>query len=535
MLFNSLEFILVFLPVTLTGFFLLGTRGHQRAATGWVVLVSLIFYGYWDPGEHLLSDPWRWWPLTLICVSTIFNFLVGQRLLAHPSRLLLGLGVAVNIATIGYFKYTRFFADEIAAALGLDLDVGQIVLPLGISFFIFQKIAYLVDAYRGEIRAGGFLSFALFVAFFPQLIAGPIVHHSEVIPQFGQKSTYRPNLDNISLGISIFVLGLAKKTVLADSIAIYATPVFQAAQAGADPTLFEAWGGALAYTFQLYFDFAGYSDMAIGLALMFNIRLPINFNSPYKATNVIDFWRRWHITLSRFLRDYLYIPLGGNRQGVSRRYRNLLLTMLLGGLWHGAGWTFIVWGGLHGGYLVINHLWHELRRRLGHDLSRSTWLGRVIGRTITFLAVVVAWVFFRADDFDAASRILAGMIGLNGVQLPASYYGLFGPLAPTLESLGWVFRDADGFHFGGMNQMVLLTALGAIAFLLPNSHEWTGYLAPNRDISRAAEPTLTERIVALIPLWRPTLAYGSLIGAMLCYCLLAAFAETPSEFLYFQF
>jgi D-alanyl-lipoteichoic acid acyltransferase DltB (MBOAT superfamily) len=360
MLFNSLEFILGFLPITLTGFFLLGSRGYQRAAIGWVVLTSLFFYGYWDPGEHRLADPWRWWPLTLICVSTIFNFLVGQRLLAHPSKLLLAFGLAVNVATIGYFKYTLFFAEEIAARFGLALEVGQIVLPLGISFFIFQKIAYLVDAYRGEVRAGGFLSFALFVSFFPQLIAGPIVHHSEVIPQFGQKSTYRPNLDNLSRGIGIFVLGLAKKTVLADTIATYATPVFRAAQAGAEPTLFEAWGGALAYTFQLYFDFAGYSDMAIGLALMFNIRLPINFNSPYKATNIIDFWRRWHITLSRFLRDYLYIPLGGNRHGVARRYGNLMLTMLLGGLWHGAGWTFIVWGGLHGMFLFMNHFWHDL-------------------------------------------------------------------------------------------------------------------------------------------------------------------------------
>ena len=301
------------------------------------------------------------------------------------------------------------------------------MLPLGISFFTFQKIAYLVDAYRGEVRAGGFLSFALFVTFFPQLIAGPIVHHSEVIPQFGQKSTYRPNLDNLSMGIGIFVLGLAKKTVLADSIATYATPVFRAAQAGADPTLFEAWGGALAYTFQLYFDFSGYSDMAIGLALMFNIRLPINFNSPYKATNIIDFWRRWHITLSRFLRDYLYIPLGGNRHGVARRYANLMLTMLLGGLWHGAGWTFIVWGGLHGIFLVINHFWHALGVGSATTSGARPGSDGSAARTITFLAVMVAWVFFRAEDFDAATRILAGMAGLNGVQLPASYHGAARP------------------------------------------------------------------------------------------------------------
>ena len=275
--------------------------------------------------------------------------------------------------------------------------------------------------------------------------------------------------------------------------------------------------------------------MAIGLALMFNIRLPINFNSPYKATNIIDFWRRWHITLSRFLRDYLYIPLGGNRHGVARRYGNLMLTMLLGGLWHGAGWTFVVWGGLHGMFLVINHFWHALRLRLGHDLQRSTWLGRVTGRTITFLAVMVAWVFFRAEDFDAASRILAGMAGLNGVQLPASYHGLFGPLAPALKALGWAFQDTDGFHFGGVKQTALLVAPVRWRSSCRTRRSGWAISHPTRPTIRAAGPTLTERIVAWLPLWRPTLAWGSLMGAVLCYCLLAAFAETPSEFLYFQF
>jgi D-alanyl-lipoteichoic acid acyltransferase DltB (MBOAT superfamily) len=430
------------------------------------------------------------------------------------------------------FKYAGFFANDIAR---LSVDLSYILLPLGISFFTFQQIAYLVDAYRREVPREGFINYSLFVTFFPQLIAGPIVHHSETIPQFARAETYRPDLDHLALGISVFVIGLAKKVILADGIAVYATPVFAAAQAGGDPTLFEAWGGALAYTFQLYFDFAGYSDMAIGLGLMFNIRLPLNFNSPYKAVNIIDFWRRWHITLSRFLRDYLYIPLGGSRLGPSRRYTNLMITMLLGGLWHGAGWTFVIWGGLHGIYLVINHAWHALRRALGHDLSRSTFAGRVLARTVTFLAVVVAWVFFRAEGFDAASRILAGMIGLNGVQLPASYYGLFGPLAPTLDALGWVFRDSDGFHFGGIGMVVFLAALFGVVFLLPNTQEWTGYVAPNAERDHGPESSLFGRLAAALPRWRPTLVHGSLLGVVLCWCLLAAFAQTPSEFLYFQF
>ena len=532
MLFNSLEFILAFVPITLLGFYLLGERGHERAAVVWVVLASLFFYAWWDPGEHQPTDPWRWWPLGLICSSVVLNYLVGQQLLARPSKAGLAAGVAVNLASIGFFKYAGFFVNDVAR---LSFDLSYVLLPLAISFFTFQQIAYLVDAYRGAVRGEGFVNYALFVTFFPQLIAGPIVHHSETIPQFARRETYRANLDNLSLGISIFVIGLAKKVVLADGIATYATPVFAAAQAGADPTLFEAWGGALAYTFQLYFDFAGYSDMAIGLGLMFNIRLPINFDSPYKAVNIVDFWRRWHITLSRFLRDYLYIPLGGSRLGPSRRYTNLMITMLLGGLWHGAAWTFVIWGGLHGVYLVINHAWHGLRRRLGHDLSRSTWLGRVAARSITFLAVVVAWVYFRAEDFDAANRILAGMLGLNGVQLPASYHGLLGPLAPTLDALGWVFQDADGFHFHGVNQVIFLLALFGVAFLLPNTQEWTGYIAPNADRAPAAAPSLFGRLAAALPRWRPNLVHGSLLGAVLCWCLLAAFAQTPSEFLYFQF
>jgi len=536
MLFNSLEFILAFVPVTLLGYYLLGERGYRRAAIVWLIGCSLFFYGWWNPGDHRPTELWRWWPLALICSSVVVNYLIGSRLLRQPSKLLLGLGVAANLGAIGYFKYAGFFANEVFGPVaGVDFNLGHIVLPLAISFFTFQQIAYLVDAYRGYVRAEGFVNYAIFVTFFPQLIAGPIVHHSETIPQFARREAFRPNLDHISLGLGIFVIGLAKKVVLADGIATYATPVFAAAQAGADPTLFEAWGGALSYTFQLYFDFSGYSDMAIGLGLMFNIRLPLNFNSPYKAVNIIDFWRRWHITLSRFLRDYLYIPLGGNRHGPNRRYVNLMLTMLLGGLWHGAGWTFVAWGGLHGLYLVINHLWHGLRRRLGHDLSHSTWLGRVTARTVTFLAVVVAWVFFRAESFDAAQRILAGMIGLNGVQLPASYYGLFGPLAPTLESLGWVFMDAPGFHFGGVNQVIFLLALFGIAFLLPNTQEWTGYVAPNAERARGEELSLFGRLAAALPRWRPNLVQGSAIGIVLCWCLLSAFAQTPSEFLYFQF
>jgi alginate O-acetyltransferase complex protein AlgI len=522
MLFNSLEFILAFLPVTLIGFFLLGGRDNPRLALGWLTAASLFFYGWWNPAY-----------LVLIVSSIVFNYMVGQRLMAAPSRGWLTFGVAANLASIGYFKYAGFLTANLEEASGLDIALGHIVLPLAISFFTFQQIAYLVDAYRGEVKDEGFVNYALFVTFFPQLIAGPIVHHSETMPQFAQRGTYRLDLDNLAVGLSIFSIGLFKKVVLADGIAAHATPVFDAAGAGYDPTLFEAWGGALSYTFQLYFDFSGYSDMAIGLARMFNIRLPINFDSPYKAVNIIDFWRRWHITLSRFLRDYLYIPLGGSRHGVPRRYSNLMITMLLGGLWHGAGWTFVVWGGLHGVYLVINHAWHAVRQRLGHDLRRSSLIGRIGARTVTFLAVVVAWVFFRAESFDSAGRILAGMVGLNGVWLPGPYIRLFGPFGPTLEALGWRFETFDGLLFGGTTQVAFLLVLGFIAFLLPNTQQWVGYVT--RDRSDAEVRSFVQRLVAVIPSWRPTVVHGSIIGLALCYCLLSIFAETPSEFLYFQF
>jgi len=264
------------------------------------------------------------------------------------------------------------------------------VLPLGISFFTFQKIALLADAYEGKIQSLNFLDYALFVLFFPQLIAGPIVHHSEAMSQFQTRGPVQASV--IAMGLTIFAIGLANKVLLADSLAVYATPQFDAAAAGAPLSFLAAWSGALAYTLQLYFDFSGYTDMAIGAALLFGVRLPLNFNSPYKARNIIDFWRRWHMTLSRFLRDYLYIPLGGNRHGKLSRYLNLFITMLFGGLWHGAGWTFIFWGALHGFYLAINHGWEALLARFGAGDVNPGGARRLGAQVVTFLAVVVGWV-----------------------------------------------------------------------------------------------------------------------------------------------
>jgi D-alanyl-lipoteichoic acid acyltransferase DltB (MBOAT superfamily) len=403
---------------------------------------------------------------------------------------------------LGTFKYAGFFAVNANALAGLALPVPHIVLPLGISFFTFTQIAYLVDAYRKEVREYRFVHYSLFVTFFPHLLAGPVLHHAEVMPQFARAESFRFIPENFAVGLTIFAIGLFKKVVLADGIAEFATPVFDAAAHGATLTFLAAWGGALSYTFQLYFDFSGYSDMAVGLARLFGIVFPANFNSPYKATSIIDFWRRWHMTLSRFLRDYLYIPLGGGRCNPLRRDANLMATMLLGGLWHGAGWTFVIWGGLHGLYLVLNHVWRALSRRwlTGYPLPPA--LGRVLAQLLTFVAVVFAWVFFRAESFSAAQAMLQGMAGLNGISKADPYY--FG--APQVKGLLIMFLVAWGLP----NAQQLLRRYRPVILTYPDE---------------ASESTRLS--------WRPSAAWALLTAVL----LLAAVVNLThvSEFLYYQF
>jgi len=407
MLFNSYAFIFFYLPVVLLGFFWLGKKNHAYAA-GWLALSSLFFYGYWNPAY-----------IGLLLCSIICNYAFGvwiakagfrvQDLGVGKKRLLI-VAIAANLALLCYYKYANFFIVNVNDFAGTQWSLGEIFLPLGISFFTFTQIAFLVDTYRGEAKEYNFVHYVLFVTYFPHLIAGPVLHHKEMMPQFAHQSTYRINWENVATGLMLFTLGLCKKTLWADPLAAYADGIFGGVASGMTPTIYEAWCGALAYTLQIYFDFSGYTDMALGIALMFGIRLPINFDSPYKSGNIIEFWRRWHMTLSRFLRDYLYIPLGGNRHGKLRRYLNLFATMLLGGLWHGAGWTFIVWGALHGLYLTINHLWREL---LPEARWLPAWLGNLSGGLLTFVAVVAAWVVFRSSDIAQAGVMLKAMFGVN--------------------------------------------------------------------------------------------------------------------------
>ncbi len=416
MLFNSYGFIFLYLPVVLTGFFVLA-RTSQAFAAGWLALASLFFYGYWNPAYVGLL-------LGSIACNYAFGLWIakaGVRREDVRKKQLLVVAIVANLALLAYYKYANFFIGSINSAAGTQWGLGEIILPLGISFFTFTQIAFLVDTYQGKVKEYNFIHYTLFVTYFPHLIAGPVLHHREMMPQFAHASTYRFSHENMAVGLTIFFIGLFKKVVLADGIAKYVGPVFDAPASGMQLTFIEAWGGALCYALQLYFDFSGYSDMAIGLSRMFGVVLPLNFHSPYKSVNIIEFWRRWHMTLSRFLRDYLYIPLGGNRKGRFHRYLNLMVTMLLGGLWHGAGWTFVIWGGLHGMFLVINHGWQSLRRALGQDpkasLSRPMHALSVL---VTFLAVTCAWVFFRAENLDSALSILGAMAGMNGIEWHAT-------------------------------------------------------------------------------------------------------------------
>ncbi|MFX4267431.1 MBOAT family O-acyltransferase [Aliarcobacter butzleri] len=396
MLFNSYEFIFIFLPVMFVVYFYLNSKRLILGAKIWLVVGSLFFYSYWNVIY-----------LPLILLSIFVNYGVGLSLVNHEkirisSKTILSFGIVFNLGLLGYFKYTDFFLDNFNGIFGTNIPLPHIILPLGISFFTFTQIAFLVDAYKQEAKEYSLINYMLFVTYFPHLLAGPILHHKEMMPQFASKYNWVKNYRNIALGLFIFSIGLFKKVVIADTFAVWANAGFDTATT---LNLIEAWATSLSYTFQLYFDFSGYTDMAIGISLMFNIKLPINFNSPYKALSIQDFWRRWHMTLSRFLRDYLYIPLGGNRKGNIRTYVNLITTFLLGGLWHGAGWTFIIWGLLHGIALAIHRLWQSLGFRMNKILA---WF-------ITFNFINITWIFFRAKDFESAMKVLSSMFSFDNV------------------------------------------------------------------------------------------------------------------------
>ncbi len=485
MLFNTFAFFLGFLPLALAGYTLL-SRFSLRGSVAFLFIASCVFYSYWDIAY-----------LPLLLASIAVNYTLGTKIArAHEQhaatrgKRFLQAGIIFNLGLLAFFKYADFMGGNLAGLLGADYTPLGIALPIGISFFTFTQLAYLVDCHAGSGKDYQPANYGLFVTYFPHLIAGPILHHKDMMPQFADPASHRASRGRLVVGGIFLVIGLFKKIILADGVASFVAPVFDA-HAG-DLTMLEAWCGALAYTFQLYFDFSAYCDMAYGLSYMFWIILPINFNSPYKATSIIDFWRRWHITLSTFLRDYLYIPLGGNRRGHLRRHTNLLLTMLLGGLWHGANWTFVIWGGLHGLYLVINHACQPLSTQLNPVFRRFA------GWTLTLLGVVIAWVFFRADSAGSALDILRAMFGLG-----LSNSTDFARIMSIDSCLRW------------------LAGCAAIAFLLPNLYELLG---------RGRLDTLEARLAGT--------RGGMLAGALLVLAIiLLSISETrgASEFLYFNF
>lgn len=490
MLFNSYEFIFIFLPITLIGFFGLVKFRLKAAALAWLTLSSMAFYAYWSIAY-----------LPLMLISVAGNYYFGDSInRTEPgtkrAKLLLWLGIAFNLGILGYYKYANFFVDSLNQVFQLHWSLPEILLPLGISFYSFTQIAYLVDAYRGELKGTNydFGSYLLFVIFFPQLIAGPILRHNDLIPELHKTRNFIFSHKNVAIGLTFFILGLAKKVLIADTLSPWVAAVFDNANV---VTFLEAWVGALSYTFQLYFDFSGYCDMAIGLGLLFNLPIPINFDSPYKATSITDFWRRWHITLSSFLRDYLYIPLGGNRRGEVRRYFNLLVTMLLGGLWHGAGWTYIIWGGMHGFFLVINHGWRRLGRKLPLPLA---WV-------ITFGAVLTSWVIFRAATLYEGIEILQAMVGMKGIVFPNEYQTAL----PWLSEMGVQFKDLSELAYLPQSYRRSFTFLGILLIgvvFLPNTQQ-------------------------IAKQFKPTLGWAVFLGVLAITCLLSL--NRISEFLYFQF
>lgn len=482
MLFNSYDFLFAFLPVTLLGFYALARRGDTRLVSIWLTAASLFFYGWWDVSF-----------LALLVLSAIFNFAFGMKIGEARSKAWLLAGVAANLLLLGYFKYAGFFIGALNDLAGRTVILWpDVILPVGISFFTFTQTAYLVDVWRGGAREESFINYLEFVTIFPHLVAGPILSHREMAPQFSDEKNLRVNWQNVRIGILLFVSGLFKKTVIADSLAPWTNFVFENASS---VTMAEAWIGAISYMFQIYFDFSGYSEMALGLGSMMNLSLPVNFDSPYRATSVIDFWRRWHISLGTWVKEYIYIPLGGRERGAARRAMNLFICMIFVGFWHGAGWTYLVWGLLQGVYLFINHGWRSL------GLSMPVFLAW----GLTFFGETISQTFFRANTVADGVTLVRAMTDFGHIVLPAggwasAHLGFFGRLGVTFGSWHGELPPAEC--------AAALFTLTLILLSVPN---------PVR-LSQRMRPGATLALVA---------------AALFVISLL--YMTRPTEFLYFQF
>jgi alginate O-acetyltransferase complex protein AlgI len=515
MLFNSYNFILYFLPITFAGFFLLGGIGYKRSASFFLVLASLFFYAYWDANY-----------LPLLLASIFLNFSFGRLLSPERARtdayrsVVLVTGVALNLLALSYFKYTGFIAETLNTLVAGSLTVERIVLPLAISFFTITQIAYLVDAYSGKVKEYSLLDYMLFVTTFQHLIAGPIVHHKSLAPQFQSPEFFKPRIENISVGLTFFVVGLAKKVLVADQMAPYADATFGIASQGSVPFLLEAWLGILAFIVQIYYDFSGYSEMAIGLGLMFNIRLPVNFASPYQAINISDFWRRWHVTLSQFLREYLFTPLAlfsARRNWTWGVYPALMLTMVIAGLWHGAGNNYVLFGLLMGVYICTHYLWQSVCRKWikKSTSATETLCKRAASRAVTFFCVIVAWVIFRADSPTSALLYFQGMFSF----VDSNASGMHTPLSAL----------ASGSIY---NAYIKVLPWIAVVLFLPNVLWWMADYSNELELDRKMRPKVSQFYRFLQ--WRPNVWWGCAAGIGLVFSLIGT-GERTVNFIYFQF
>lgn len=530
MLFNSQDFIFVFLPACLLITYLCARLGGLTAGKIALIVMSLAFYAYWRV-DHV-------W---IILASIVVNYL-GVRLatrLAVQGLRNLGLAalVSFNVILIGAFKYFNLILTSYHDLTGIAVDLATVALPLGISFFSFQQIAYIVDYHRGGRRDDNFIDYSLAVLFFPHLIAGPLVKYRALIDQFDPNAPkaegagevarlFRPTAIMVAVGVTIFAIGLFKKVFFADSFAVYANQVFQMAEDGTAMAGRDAWMGATSFFFQIYFDFSGYTDMAIGLALFFGIRLPVNFLSPYMSRSIIEFWRRWHITLSSFLRDYVYVSLGGNRRGPAMRHFNLLLTMLIGGLWHGASWTFVAWGGLHGLFLVVNHFYNGIRERIPiPSLAPERWFYQAL----TVFAVLMTWVYFRADSFGGAHRLFAEMFDFSDFAgVTALTYERAASTLPGQFTRAFIELDMPSF--GMVTLWLGFAGLAALlVFGFPNTYElFSRYHEAEADVP---ESLRTKPIVALR--WSPSVIWMLFTALVLAIGLLSM--TQVAQFIYFEF
>ncbi len=540
MLYNSYEFIFLFLPITLICFYQLGKRSSEKIALLWLILASFFFYGRWNPNYliFLLTSLGVNYGLGRM-IYRRFRTVVANKFIFND-RFFLTCGIVFNLGLLAYFKYANFFIDSISGLVGSNWTLKNLILPLGISFITFEQIAYLVDTYKGKIKDHDPIHYCLFISFFPQLISGPIVRYKELAPQLKSSKIFRFDYEYFSVGLTIFSIGLFKKVIIADNLTPHVSLIYGAVSQDVSLSFVEAWTGILAHTLRLYFDFSGYSDMAIGVARMFGIKLPLNFDSPYKTTSISQFWSHWHMTLTRFFRDYLYLPLSrwlktwplGKGQIAQQRATaiNAFVGLSVTGLWHGAGWNFLAWGALHGIYFIVYHQWRDFLKSKGKNLKESAWWSHLISWFLTFFAWMFALVLTRTENIDQTSSMWRSMLGFNGISLPTSLENNFS------------FLTNFGFNFSGLMPNIyvnpseiiqLIIILLIIVLFTPNTQQWMGQYKPAVDyyagrIKGKWKANIWKRLQ-----WQPSSVFAFISSLLLIISLFSLYQEQP--FIYFQY